>query len=71
MGTLEGAEKMSATKELAAMTLLGLIPPKLHHHDCPAHKGPGSPCWCFRLNTALVQADALASAGLLRKDGKR
>jgi len=70
MSPLEGVD-MSPVKEKAAMVLLGLIVPALHHHDCPARKGPGSPCWCFRLNTALAQAAALASAGLLRKEGKK
>jgi len=70
MSPLEGVD-MSPVKEKATMTLLGLVAPKLHHHTCPAYLGRGAPCWCFRLNTALAQAAALASAGLLRKDGKK
>jgi len=62
---------MTSTKAKVARTLLALVPRIEHHHTCPVYTGKGKHCNCFRLNTALTQADALASAGLLRKEGEK
>jgi len=62
---------MTSTKTKVAKVLLALVPPISHHHTCPVFTGKGKRCNCFRLNTALNQADALAVKGLLRKDGEK
>ena len=58
---------MTSTKAKVTKVLLGLVPPTQHLYTCPVYTGKGKPCDCFRLNTALSQADALASSGLLRE----
>jgi len=62
---------MTSTKAKVARALLALVPPVSHQIGCPVYAGKGKHCNCFRLNTALSQADALASAGLLRRDGEK
>jgi len=62
---------MTSTKAKAAKALLALIPPISHHYACRVFTGKGKHCNCFRLNTALTQADALAASGLLRRDGEK
>jgi len=60
---------MTPTRLAVTKALLALVPPIQHHHTCPVYTGKGKMCTCFRANTALDQADALAASGLLRKDG--